>query len=185
MPLQFGLVSSRYSLLLGALLLSTSGSGCAGETTNTPYQSPEPPPAIAEPAAAAGIAEPVAAVGISVIRRSGGEAQIDITRITKNDLITGQVSRLALDQASRFKVVVYVRTDLWYIHPFAGQGQGSSWAELKGDLSWELRTVMRQYTSDRVAALLVERGDPISPTVQEIAQVPAIAWVVIQGTGDL
>ena len=44
---------------------------------------------------------------------------INVSRGTDNDIVSGQVTRVNLDQVY---VLVYAQTDKWYIQPFAGYG---------------------------------------------------------------
>ena len=52
------------------------------------------------------------------------EVQISIETIESDQFISGQVRGLEAAEIPRHRVVVYVHTDIWYIHPDAGQGEG-------------------------------------------------------------
>jgi hypothetical protein len=53
-----------------------------------------------------------------------------IKDIISNDAIYGRVTGLEDKDYFNYKVVVHVHTDRWYVHPYAGQGEGKSWASL-------------------------------------------------------
>ena len=59
------------------------------------------------------------------------EIAISIDSIVANSQITGRVNNLAPTEYNNYKVVVYVHTDQWYIHPYAGQDEGKSWAPIQ------------------------------------------------------
>lgn len=79
---------------------------------------------------------------------------IKIDEIEQDEYIRGKVANF--DSPQKYKVLVYVHTDKWYIHPYAGQDEGSSWAAIKEDSNWSIPTVKRQFKANRVAALVVD-----------------------------
>ncbi len=83
------------------------------------------------------------------------EPSITITDIQSNGKIEGSVSGLDAE-TDAYCVVVYVHTDMWYIHPYASGGRGRSWAEIKGS-SWTISTVRREFPADSVAAVVLKR----------------------------
>lgn len=89
---------------------------------------------------------------------------ITIDQIVRNEQIAGSVTGLTDVGRRNHRVVVYVKTDQWYIHPYAQGGDGKSWASIAGDGSWKIATVKREFPASEVAALLV-RADakPTSP----------------------
>ena len=97
--------------------------------------------------------------------------QIFIDDVQANHLIRGHVQGLNPANHSQYKVVVYVKTDRWYIHPYAGQGQGASWTTLHEDGQWEIETVKRKFAANSIAALLV----PINQSVPDI--VPTLSGI--------
>ncbi len=122
---------------------------------------------------------------LEILRHSEGTAQIAIERIVADDHIAGNVTGVASGAAGEFKVLVYVHTDQWYIHPYAGQGEGRSWARLNSDLTWRIRSVQRAYIADQVAALLVTADAPVRNTVASIDGIPSEALVVVRGNGQV
>lgn len=113
-------------------------------------------------------------------------ATITIDRIDSNKAISGRVHGLAAADVGKVKVIVYVQTDRWYIHPYAGQGEGNSWAVVAPSGGWKLPTVKRDFPATSVSALLVERGFPEPATLQSLANIPSITSVtrVLRGTPD-
>jgi hypothetical protein len=75
---------------------------------------------------------------------------ITIEEVMPNEKITGSVSGVA--DPSQYKVVVYVKTDIWYIHPYL-----NSFAAISSDGSWEIGTVQRYPAPTILCAFLVEK----------------------------
>ncbi|MBU1235520.1 MAG: hypothetical protein KJ634_00535 [Gammaproteobacteria bacterium] len=115
-----------------------------------------------------------------------GSFVITIDKIVAGKQITGHIQGLAPQAASKYKVLVYVHTDRWYIHPYAGQGEERTWASVKEDGSWQVQTVQREFRADSVAALLVLRSVPEPNRVESLTNIPYQAAItkVLQGTPD-
>lgn len=111
---------------------------------------------------------------------------ISIDNIVPDQSIGGRVSGLPQGSQGKYKVVVYVRTDQWYVHPYAGQGEGASWAPVQSDGSWEIGTVKRRFKSSKVAALVVRKDYPEKPKINNLGEIPSVALVVktLKGTPD-
>ena len=155
-----------------------SGGGQSQTATPAPIDTQPPPaPPVAPPAASH--------AELEVLQRSQGRPEITIESIAENGPIQGHVSGLAASAAGGFKVLVYVHTNQWYIHPYAGQGEGMSWASIQGNLSWTLTSVKRPYVADRVAALLVSTDSVPPATLADVMQVHAVAWVIVRGNGKV
>lgn len=99
---------------------------------------------------------------------------VTIDRIETNQRISGQVTGLAAGTAGKYKVLVYAHTDEWYQHPYAGQGEGLSWAPIGANGGWSLPTVQRPFKADRMAALVVERAYAEPARVERLSEVPSI-----------
>jgi hypothetical protein len=108
---------------------------------------------------------------------------IAINEINANESINGRVLGLQGADYSDFKVVVYVKTDKWYIHPYAGQGEGSSWAPVNPDGTWEIGTVKRQFQASAVAAILIPKDQAEKPSVLALPEIHSRARVVRELTG--
>lgn len=86
--------------------------------------------------------------------------QLTIDSIVANQSITGHVSGLPLEAYDQFKVVFYVKTNVWYVHPYQyyeGQEEGVSYANLKPDGSFKIQTVRRAVPAQALAAVLVPK----------------------------
>lgn len=79
---------------------------------------------------------------------------ININEIEEGRHIKGRVSGLTNPQ--NYKVIVYVRTNIWYIHPFEGPGEGLSWAAIDKDGNWSIKTEKRSNIANSIAALVVD-----------------------------
>lgn len=112
--------------------------------------------------------------------------QITIDQIIADKQISGYVGGLQPTDYPDYKVIVYVHTDQWYVHPYAGQGEGLSWASIKKNGTWQIQTVQRKFKADKVAALLVKRDYPEPSKVKIIKKIPHSAILVkkLQGTPD-
>ena len=86
-------------------------------------------------------------------------SDVKIDSIVANQAIIGHVSTTQISPGNR--VVVYVHTDKWYIHPYVGQGDGLSWASIKPNGSWKLRTVKREFDANQVGAFVIPATAPI------------------------
>jgi len=99
---------------------------------------------------------------------------VTIETVEENVRIAGLVSGLSSDEYRTFKVIVYVRTDRWRIHPFERGGAGYSFAQIDRDGRWRLGTVGRVDRSNLVALLVDATCNP--PTeVDDITTIPAVS----------
>lgn len=96
----------------------------------------------------------VLAVAILSSTVQAQEPMIKIDRIEEDSLIEGKVSNLS--NPKDFGIVVYVRTNHWYIHPFAEQGEDRSWTRVNEDGTWAIPTVKYPNDANSVAALLTD-----------------------------
>jgi hypothetical protein len=131
----------------------------------------------------------IAIVAVFSVWGGVGMAQsptVTIDRIVAGGEVTGHVQSVNPKELSSYKVLLYVHTDQWYIHPYAGQGEGKSWASVSEKGSWSLSTVQREFPADRVAALLVVKDYPEPNRVTSLTNIPAKAVIVrvLQGTSD-
>ena len=174
-------------LVVVAILAAIAWSACGGGREEPRAEAPQaevpqsggPPQEVPLQSAETANAE------IEILSSSEGSPSITIDEIIANGRIAGLVAGVAPSAVGDFKVLVYVHTDQWYIHPFAGQGEGQSWAPVRGDLTWSIRSVKRQYAADQVAALLVSRDVGAVSTVWDISEIPSKAWVIVRGTGEV
>lgn len=115
-----------------------------------------------------------------------GDVTITIDKITANDKIRGRVRGLTGTDPQAYKVLVYVHTDLWYVHPWAGQGKGRSWAAVENDGSWRLKSLQREFKANKIAALVVRRSYPEPHRLADVRSIPHEAIVIkdLVGTPD-
>ncbi len=108
------------------------------------------------------------------------EVTIHIDQILQNISITGIVKGLPKGKEGDYRVVVYVHTDQWYIHPFAAGGEGDSWAAVKSNGTWKLKTKKRKFAANAIAALVVKAdGYKEKTPVHDIADIPHIGEAIL------
>lgn len=95
-----------------------------------------------------------------ILRQSEGKTKIFIDEFQSGRRIGGHLTGIASDAETRkkYKVMVYVFTTMWYVHPFAEQGEGRTWTALRSDeerVLWSILTEKRRDQAAEVAALLV------------------------------
>ncbi|ETW97148.1 MAG: hypothetical protein ETSY1_23830 [Candidatus Entotheonella factor] len=112
--------------------------------------------------------------------------EISIDQIIADAQISGFVQGLKPNEYANYKVVVYVETDRWYIHPYAGQGENRSWASITENGAWQIQTVRRQFSANKVAAVLVKRDYPEPNRTENILNIPHRAIVIreLRGTEE-
>jgi hypothetical protein len=111
-----------------------------------------------------------------------------IDSLRANETIWGHVWGGKPSEYAGLRVVGYVQTDKWYIHPYDAEGEGSSWATVKPDGTWQLPTVRRESPASRIAVLLVRRtwkhvNQPA--TLEKLPPGEVVAISIVSGTGDL
>ena len=83
------------------------------------------------------------------------QSTLVIDDIVMGDRITGMIKASGID-AAQSCVVVYIRTNHWYIHPYAAAGEDQSWASINGN-AWSIPTLRRGVAANAVAALLLRK----------------------------
>lgn len=114
------------------------------------------------------------------------DLRIGIHEIEKEESIKGTVTGLTVGGTAAYKVVVYVKTDRWYIHPYESGGEGKSWAAVMPDGTWKIPTVRREFPASKIAALLVEREAKVPAITTVIQEITNRAMIVhdLEGTAD-
>ena len=79
--------------------------------------------------------------------------------------ITGRVAGLKPDEVEKYKVLVYVLTNKWYVHPYAENAEGRGYASVKPDGTWTLLTVNRRHRPTKLAILVVAKDFDPPPAV--------------------
>lgn len=118
---------------------------------------------------------------------NGGQANLDDIRLTairpqlrmtsfqQGQIIEGQVVGLEPNSYGAYKVVAYVLTNKWYIHPEAVNTPGLGFAHLDSEGQWRLQTVWRGYQATKLAFLLVPRETWAPPTIELVGGRPETA----------
>ncbi len=119
--------------------------------------------------------------------------QVVIDSIVKNDKIQGHISGLPVNAYQDFKVVFYVKTNRWYLHPYTDADAGYSFSNLTDNGSFEVKTVRREVASKQLVAVLLPKTTKISN--QKIFLKPFLGFIggvlkyecahtIVQGNGD-
>ena len=103
---------------------------------------------------------------------------ISIDKIERNKFIKGKVSGINPSEYEKLKVLVYVHTDFWYIHPYEVGGAGKSYAKINSDSTWQIGTVRREWPSNQVAALVVDKNYKPKFKISSIEEIPALALII-------
>jgi hypothetical protein len=136
------------------------------------------------------------------------QVAVVISDITENTRIVGRISGVPPEKVDQYKVLVYVKTDKWYIHPYERGGEGLSFASsrrtwraartplrqrpqerrpmaINRDGSWRIETVKRRFPADLVAALVVHHDYTPPPTVEDLKDIDSLDSYTEDGRGRL
>lgn len=121
---------------------------------------------------------------------------VAVEEIVKNSHIKGHVKGLPTSSYSKFKVVFYVKTDYWYVHPYTyneGQTEGYSYSNIKEDGTFWVRTLSRDVPSAKLAVVVVPRSYKIKAKKKYFHSFLNIfdgvlknkcAYTIVPGNGD-
>lgn len=111
---------------------------------------------------------------------------IEIDSIIKDSYINGNVSNITAEARSNHKIIVYVKTDKWYIHPYASGGDGRSWASIQDNGTWKIETTYRGFPASQIAALLVKRDAGVPSPIYSLEGIPRESELIktLEGTPD-
>ena len=93
--------------------------------------------------------------------------EVAVDSIVANEWIKGHVSGLPTEAYEKFKMVFYVKTNIWYVHPYAyyeGQEEGYSFSNLNAQGEFKVKTIKRAIPSKELAAVLVPKSFKIKST---------------------
>jgi hypothetical protein len=118
--------------------------------------------------------------------RAGLTLEVSIDKIVQDDHISGTVKGLGDKGREAYKVVVYVKTDRWYIHPYDQGGEGKSFATIQGDGSWSIETVRREVAAAAIAAVVVRQESKAPAQTADVETIAHDGIVVrtLKGTTD-
>ncbi len=100
---------------------------------------------------------PLAVVKFDPVMKQGDAVSVEMEKFTTGVSIVGKVNGLSLDEVKRHKVLVYVLTNKWYIHPYAENTEGKGYASIANDGSWHIQTVNRRHNPFKLAMVVVAR----------------------------
>ncbi len=92
-------------------------------------------------------------------------AKVVVEEIVKNSHIKGHVEGLPSEAFEKFKVVFYVKTNRWYVHPYTwheNQEEGYSYSNLNSNGEFWVRTVSRDVPSQKMAVVVVPKNYKIT-----------------------
>lgn len=111
---------------------------------------------------------------VSLVRAQDQSPAIQIKSITANQSIEGVV--LGISDPRKIKIIVYLKTDRWYLHPYADRDEGESWAKIDRGGYWSLPTVKRAFKATAIAALVVPMSFDAPGVVDNPKTLPAAAY---------
>lgn len=88
-------------------------------------------------------------------------AEVKVDSIVRNQFIKGHVVGMPTEALDEFKVVFYVKTNAWYIHPYQyypNQDEGYSYSNLNSNGEFKVKTVLRDVPAKELAAVLVPKS---------------------------
>jgi hypothetical protein len=91
--------------------------------------------------------------------------EVYVDEIVKDSHIKGHIKGLPTEAYEKFKVVFYVKTNRWYVHPYTyyeGQQEGYSYSNLAQDGTFYVKSVRRQVPSKELAVVVVPKSYVIS-----------------------
>ncbi len=95
------------------------------------------------------------------------DTKVTVDSIVANEHIKGHITGLPTEALEKFKVVFYVKTNIWYVHPYAfyaGQPEGYSYSNLTNDGEFTIKSVQRGVPSKTLAAVVVPKSFKIKAT---------------------
>lgn len=116
------------------------------------------------------------------------KAEINVTEIVKNNHIKGFVTGLAESSLEDFKMIFYVKTNNWYVHPYQynqNQPTGYSYSDLTTGGNFWIRSVFR-VPAKEMAAILVPSPHFIYAQKRSLKDLLKYACkhVIVPGNGD-
>lgn len=123
-------------------------------------------------------------------------AEVVVDEIVRDSHIKGHVVGLSPEAYSDFKVVFYVKTNRWYVHPYTyyeGQDEGFSYSNLTADGEFQVKTLRRDMPSKQMAVVLVPKTYKINS--QRLWLKPLFGFIggvlkyqcnhtIVKGTGE-
>lgn len=104
--------------------------------------------------------------------------KVTIKDIISDDQVIGKATGLTPEGKECSKIVLYIKTDKWYIHPYVQGGEGKSYAAIQNDDFWNIETVYRGFSASSVAALVVRKDSKVPSATQNVRNIPNLAITV-------
>jgi hypothetical protein len=100
--------------------------------------------------------------------------------------VTGFVTGLTDAERAMHKVLVYVHTDQWHIHPGGTGGTGKSFGTIGADGKWEVASKRGKTKADKVGAIVVAADYKPPEKIKQLADVPHVSITIrnIKDTPD-
>lgn len=117
----------------------------------------------------------VLAVAVVLALASAASARliiIGLADIEAGKRVTGFVTGLSDAERATHKVLVYVYTDQWHIHPRAKGGAGKSFSMIGADGKWEVPSVRGKANAVRVGAVVVALDYTPPEKIKQLADIP-------------
>lgn len=89
-------------------------------------------------------------------------SKVSVDEIIKNGHIRGHITGLPVEAYSKFKVMFYVKTNRWYVHPYEGQDAGYSYSEISPSGEFKIKTVLRDVPSKYLSVVVVPKPHKLS-----------------------
>jgi len=98
-------------------------------------------------------------------------AEITISEFIKDDSIAGVVQGLSPDECKNYKIIVYVKTDNLYIHPFKDGGERATFSGIDASGNWWVKSVNRFPEPKKIYAFLVSNVYSPPGTVESFREI--------------
>lgn len=134
-----------------------------------------------------------------VLRNYANECRntvVTVDEIVRDSHIKGHVTGLPTEALDKFKVVFYVKTNRWYVHPYvysSNQGEGYSYSNLNPNGEFSIKTVRRDVPAKQMAVVVVPKSYVIHSSRSQLR--PFLGFfggvlknqcnhTIVQGNGD-
>ena len=87
--------------------------------------------------------------------------EVIVEEIRRDSHIKGRIEGLPKEAYEEFKVVFYVKTNRWYVHPYTwheGQEEGYSFSNINENGEFKVKTVRRDVPSRKLAVVVVPKN---------------------------
>jgi hypothetical protein len=88
-------------------------------------------------------------------------AEVHVDELVKNSHIKGHIKGLPTEAYAKFKVVFYVKTNRWYVHPYSyyeNQEEGYSYSNINENGEFRVKTLRRDVPSRKLAVVVVPKS---------------------------